>query len=151
MVKRRKYRRGCHRKENHTKMRIVLEILVILAILALGIYFLANNHSKAQAWKKIIAIIFIGFSIFAIIFPGIADIIAEMLGIERGTDLILYGLILVVIYLIFSQSLAKKQEQNYRAKIVRRIAILEKILISKKERQPNSRHTRYDSSKERNS
>jgi len=109
-------------------MRIILQIALIIAVVFLGVYFLANHNSKAQAWKKIAAFLFIGFSVFAILFPQIADIVASWLGMERGTDLILYGLILAVIYLVFSRSFARKREQQEMAKIVRKVAILEREL-----------------------
>jgi len=103
-----------------------LQVVLIVAVVAMGGYFLANNHSRAQAWKKIAGSLFIACAIFAIMFPSIADVGASFLGLARGTDLILYGLILVMIYLVFSRSFAQKREQERIAKLVRKVAILEK-------------------------
>ena len=107
-------------------MRIVFQILFILVMLVGVVYFLSQNDSRSEAYKKIIIVLvlIIGAAIF--IFPGISDEAARFLGIESGLALVLYIVIALVFYILLRISIIKKRQQKDNAKQVRKIAILER-------------------------
>ncbi|MDR0514258.1 MAG: DUF2304 domain-containing protein [Coriobacteriaceae bacterium] len=116
-------------------MRIILQILLVVVILTGGVYFLFNNHTKAKAYKKILAIVAVILLILAALFPSTSDAIAHFLGIERGADLILYLAIFSILYLMLSQSLYKKRVAKREARLVRKLAILEEAVKRPEESQ----------------
>lgn len=106
-------------------MRLVFQIILIVMLLGVAIYFLSNTNQRAQAYKKVAIIAFFIIGALTLLFPWVSDDIAKFLGIESGTALVLYVVIFAVIYLFISVSLERRRNQQKIATLVRKIAILE--------------------------
>lgn len=107
-------------------MKLIIQIALIAAVLLCALYFLAKNNSKTQAWKKILAILFAIFAVIIIAFPDLSNDIANAVGVSRGADLILYALVIIVLFEMISNSLRRKDDQKRFAKVVRKMALMEK-------------------------
>ncbi len=105
---------------------IVAQIILIAATIGLTVFFLATSGSRSSAIKKIMAILFVVIAIVFIINPTLADGVANLVGIGRGVDLILYGLVFVVALQLIYANVSKREQQKRDAKMVRQISLLEK-------------------------
>ena len=66
-----------------------------------------------------------GFNVL-VFFPGLLSSIAELIGIGRGVDVIIYSSIVMIFYLIFRIYIKLEETQREITELVRKIAINEK-------------------------
>jgi small membrane protein len=104
----------------------IIKILLIIAVLALLLIVLrSHGTARGGAYVKIGMSAFLVFAIYAVLRPEDVTWIAEKVGVGRGTDLLLYllvvgfGLFAVSTYLRF-----KEVELKY-ARLARAIALSE--------------------------
>lgn len=105
-------------------MQIIIQILLSAAIL-FAIYKILSQHSSARsrAMIKIVFILFLLFGIVIVFTPELANRLAQLVGVQRGADLMLY---ILVIMFIFDKinSFYKEQRQSQRfARLARKIAL----------------------------
>ena len=112
---------------------MLIQVILILSIIFISVYFMRfRDTSKAKAYKKLTLIAFVIAAIIVILFPELLTWIANLIGVGRGTDLLLYGLTLVIIFQMFNSYNKDKQEERRFVKLVRRVAINEARFDSKK-------------------
>ena len=95
--------------------------------------FLAIRLRKIKSGKLILrlGLISLVFSYFiALIFPSYLDRLANLLGIGRGADLILYGTAASLLFFIIVVIAKVNQLEEKNQKIVREIAILRNLKTS---------------------
>lgn len=110
---------------------ILIQVLLIIAILAVFVRFLASGNSvKTQAWKKILLIVFTMVSIACVLLPDILNNIANFLGVGRGADLLLYGLAVAFIFVQLNNYIKAKDEKKKLVALARKVAILETTVKS---------------------
>ena len=71
-----------------------IKIILILGLIALTLLCFGVLKSRLATRLFILAQLFIGFIL--VLFPELANRVAELVGVGRGTDLMLYLLILAV-------------------------------------------------------
>jgi len=104
---------------------IVIQILLIAAVLATMFYFLRSYSSRTRALTKIAAILFSLLAISAILFPDLTGVLAQLVGVGRGTDLVLYCLVIVVGFMVVNDNLHRRREEQRFAKLIRHITLME--------------------------
>jgi len=105
---------------------MIIQIILITAVILIGLNFLRSRHAtKTKAYKKLLLILLIPCAIVVIIFPDISTTIANFVGVSRGADLLLYGLLVVIVFQFFNNYVKDKEDMRQRAIMVRKIAILE--------------------------
>ena len=73
----------------------MIKVLLLLAGAALVVFFLANRRkARAKAGVKIGFVLFVVFMVYAVIRPDDLTVVANALGVQRGTDLVLSTLAL---------------------------------------------------------
>lgn len=114
---------------------ILIQVLLIIAILAIFVRFLASGNSvKTQAWKKILLVGFTLIAIVCVLWPDMLNKTAHFLGVGRGADLLLYGLIVAFIFVQLNNYLKAKDEKKKLVALARKVAILETTVKSIKKR-----------------
>ncbi|MDK7733868.1 DUF2304 domain-containing protein [Propionimicrobium lymphophilum] len=106
--------------------QIVIQIVLIAALVFL-MFALFNTRAGArpQAIRRLSYLLLLVVAIFAVIFPGTVSWLASLVGVGRGTDLVVYILVLMLIsHLISSRSSSAKQNQRF-TELARYIAINE--------------------------
>ena len=63
--------------------------------------------------------------VFAVLFPDSLQVMAEWVGVTRGTDLLLYVLALVIIYLVGSTSVRFREQEARLVLLARELALSE--------------------------
>jgi hypothetical protein len=112
---------------------MILQVILVLVLCLLIVGFLrSRSTSRTKAYKKILLILFVICAIVVVIFPEITTQTAHLLGIGRGADLLLYGLTVVVIFMLLNTYVKDREEQMRFVSLSRKVAILEAILEKKK-------------------
>lgn len=103
---------------------LLIQILLVIAVAALTLYFLSNRRkARAKAGVKIGFMVFLILAIFAVLFPDATTWIAQLVGVQRGTDLMLYGLIVAFVFVTISSYLRFREQELRFARLARAVAL----------------------------
>lgn len=90
---------------------IIKWLLVPAVVAAVLLSLRARASLRGQARRKILAVVTVVAGVFAVVFPDSFQVVAEWVGVTRGTDLLLYGLALVIIYLVGSTGVRFREQE----------------------------------------
>ncbi|MCU1417980.1 MAG: hypothetical protein JWP32_2154 [Schumannella sp.] len=76
-------------------MTIVFQILAIAATAVIGFFVLRGGGARHQAIRRILLLLFVAGVAVSVFFPQVLTWLANLVGIGRGTDLLLYVLVIV--------------------------------------------------------
>lgn len=107
-------------------------ILVAIFFFLIFNFLRSRSTSRTKAYKKILLVMFVVCAIIVVIYPDIATHAAHFLGVGRGADLLLYGVTVVVIFMLLNTYIKDRDEQRRLVILSRRVAILEAVLKNKK-------------------
>lgn len=105
-------------------MQIVVQIALVLAVIVVSLALMrGGSNARHLAIRRILLILFACIAALSIFFPGLLSHVARFFGIGRGTDLVLYGLI--VSFLVFMATTYQRFRtmETTLTKLSRRIAI----------------------------
>ena len=78
--------------------QLAIKIILIVVLLAFSIFLmLPGKGARHLALRRLTMIALLILTVLAVVFPESVTAIAHTLGVGRGTDLLLYGLIVVFI------------------------------------------------------
>ena len=98
--------------------------LLITSIVALLIYLLRSRRSaQSKAWVKVGYLVFVLAGIYAVLRPNDTTVVAHWLGVDRGTDLMLYALIIAFSFTTLSTYLRFKDLELRYARLARAVAL----------------------------
>lgn len=102
----------------------MIQILLILAALALAMYFLANRKkANAKAGVKLGFVLLGVAALWAIFRPDDVTVLANWLGVDRGTDLMLYVLIIAFFFTTMSTWFRFREQELRYARLARAVAL----------------------------
>lgn len=105
---------------------MILQVILVVVLILLIIGFLqSRTTSRTKAYKKILLVLFVVCAIFVVIFPDSTTSLAHLLGVGRGADLLLYGLTVVVIFMLLNTYIKDREEQKRFVSLARKVALLE--------------------------
>ncbi|RKQ36698.1 DUF2304 domain-containing protein [Kocuria tytonis] len=107
-------------------MTIVVQIVLILAV-AYGALTLVRGgaNAKHQAIRRLAAVAFFLFAAVSILVPDLVTQVARALGIGRGTDLVLYALVVLFMVTQYTSAQRRRDEEVNVTRLARHIAIAE--------------------------
>ncbi|WIM86387.1 DUF2304 domain-containing protein [Candidatus Mycobacterium wuenschmannii] len=98
--------------------------LLIASIIALLVYLLRSRRSvQSQAWVKVGFVLFVLAGVYAVLRPNDTTVVAHWLGVARGTDLMLYALIVAFSFSTLSTYLRFKDLEVRYTRLARSIAL----------------------------
>lgn len=122
----------------------IFQFILIVAVAAaalLAIRFLPGDGSLAV--KRILALLFVLAAILAIIFPSALTAVANLLGIGRGADLLLYVFIIASMLFAVAIVRAKARSDARVTDLARAVALMEARLEDAAETpEPNTESER---------
>ena len=104
---------------------IIKWLLVPAIIAAVYLSLRARSSLRGQARRKIIAFLTVILGAVSVIFPSILQQLADWVGVVRGTDLLVYILALVIIYLVGSTSVRFREQEARLVLLARAQALAE--------------------------
>jgi hypothetical protein len=103
---------------------VIIQFLLIVAVILMMVFFLRwHGTSRASAGVKIGFVLFLGFGVLAVLNPDATTRVARVVGVGRGTDLLLYGLIVGFAFAMINMYLRFRSMQVREARLVRAIAL----------------------------
>lgn len=100
-----------------------IQVLLILAIVALFSLLRSRASAKTRAWVKIGYVGFVVAGVYAVLRPDDTTVVAHWLGVARGTDLMLYVLIIAFIFTTLSTYMRFKDLEFRYAQLARAVAL----------------------------
>jgi hypothetical protein len=105
---------------------VIIKWLLVPALLAAVLLSLRARASlRGQARRKVLAAVTVVVGVVAVLFPGTLQDLADVVGVTRGTDLMLYGLALVIIYMVGSTSVRFREHESRMVRLARQLALAE--------------------------
>lgn len=102
----------------------MIKALLLLAGLALVVFFLSNRRkARAKAGVKIGFVLFVVFMVYAVIRPDDLTWVANRLGVQRGTDLVLYALVMGFAFVTVSTYVRFRETELRYARLARAVAL----------------------------
>ncbi|MCU6480079.1 DUF2304 domain-containing protein [Arthrobacter sp. A2-55] len=105
-------------------MQILVQIVLVLAVILVSVALMrGGSNARHLAIRRIMLVLFACVAAFSIFFPAALTHLARLLGIGRGTDLVLYALI--VSFLVFMATTYQRfrHMENDLTMLARRIAL----------------------------
>jgi small membrane protein len=104
---------------------IIKWLLVPALVLAVYLSLRSRASLRGQARRKLFAGATVVAGVLAVIFPGATQWAADAVGVTRGTDLLLYVLALVLIYLVGSTGVRFREQEARLVRLARQVALAE--------------------------
>ncbi|MCT1713043.1 DUF2304 domain-containing protein [Dietzia cinnamea] len=102
----------------------MIKVLLLLAGAALVLFFLANRRkARAKAGVKIGFVLFVVFMVYAVIRPDDLTVVANALGVQRGTDLVLYALVMGFAFVTVSTYVRFREQELRYSSLARTLAL----------------------------
>lgn len=101
-----------------------IQVLLIAAIITLLVYLLRSRRSaQARAWVKMGYVVFVVAAVYAIVRPDDTTVLANWLGVDRGSDLLGYALIVAFLFTTLSTYMRFKDLELKYAQLARAVAL----------------------------
>ena len=102
-----------------------IQALLIVGILVIFWRLLISYGQRAQAMRRLGLVIFAAFAVWSILDPRSWTRLAALVGIGRGTDLILYGLVIAFFGFVVTTFRRHRDLELRYTRLARHIALLE--------------------------
>jgi small membrane protein len=102
---------------------VIKFLLVPGVVLAVLLSLRSRASLRGQARRKILAVLTVIAGVLAVLFPQLMQRLADLVGVSRGTDLLLYGLAMVIIYLVGSTSVRFREQEARLVRLSREVAL----------------------------
>jgi small membrane protein len=111
---------------------VLIQLILVLAVLSiLYIFVRSSNAVYVQASKRIGLVLFALANVYAVMRPDDLSVIARFLGVGRGTDLVLYALVVAFMAGMFSMYQRFRVVDRRYTELARTVAIREAELINR--------------------
>jgi hypothetical protein len=105
-------------------MIIVFQIVLVLVVLGVSLVLIrGGSNAKHMAIRRIMVLLFAVAAVLSIFFPTVLSRLADVVGVGRGTDLMLYAFIVsFLVYMSTTHQRFHSMEMTL-TKLSRRIAL----------------------------
>lgn len=127
---------------------MLIKVILLFAILAIAIVLVrSTTKTKYVALRRMLLLVFVVIAVISVLFPAITTRVAQFVGVGRGTDLILYMLVLA--FLSYSVVNYRRMNilENRMTDLARELAIAQsnpalkldqEVVLPREETGPNS-------------
>jgi hypothetical protein len=104
--------------------QIVIQIILIAVFAVFAIVLLLPGRgARKLALRRLALVVVLAAAVVAVIFPELVNSVANLVGVGRGTDLILYALVIVFIGNSVSASVRHRQLEREVTILARKMAL----------------------------
>ena len=105
-------------------MKIALIQLVLIGVVILtAVRLLRGRGARTQAVRRLGLMLFAAFAVWSILFPSVWNRIAKVVGVGRGTDMVLYALVVAFLSFTLTTYLRFRDFEARYTKLARRLAL----------------------------
>jgi hypothetical protein len=103
-----------------------IQIILIVALLGVAFYLLrARESARHLAIRRALVLLALVAGIVVILAPGLLSALAHLLGIGRGTDLLLYALIVAALFYVVTDYKRSLQQSRATTQLARDLTLAE--------------------------
>ncbi len=103
---------------------MIIQIVLIAAVLIFFLYYLrSRGSSRSSALFKLLFLAFCLFGVYTVIRPNDLTAMAQAIGVDRGTDLMLYALVVTFGFTTVGTYLRFREQELRYTRLVRAIAL----------------------------
>lgn len=102
---------------------LIQYVLIAGVVLLFGFFLRRHGTTSASASGKIGFVLFLVFGVLAVLYPDGLSVVARWLGVGRGTDLLLYGLLVAFAFAVVNTLLRFKRLERRYVLLARTIAL----------------------------
>lgn len=111
---------------------VLIQILLLVPVLAVLVVFVRRRHGVwMQASKRLGLIVFAVLNVYAVLRPDDVTWVADRLGVGRGTDLVLYGLVAAFMFGMLNFYLRFREIDRRFTELTRTLAIREAEIVNR--------------------
>lgn len=111
---------------------MLIQLILVVSVLALMVLFVRSSGAiYVQASKRIALVLFAIANVYAVMRPDDVTAVARVLGVGRGTDLVLYALVVAFMAGMFSFYQRFRVVDRRYTELARTVAIREADLLNR--------------------
>ncbi|MFC5996207.1 DUF2304 domain-containing protein [Pseudonocardia hispaniensis] len=111
---------------------MLIQIFLLITISGLLVVFVRSRHGvRMQAGKRIGLVLFALVNFYAILRPDDLTAVANWFGVGRGTDLLLYALVVVFLLAMLNTYLRFQGVERQLTELARTLAIREAEIVNR--------------------
>jgi hypothetical protein len=103
-------------------MKIVQFLLIVVVIVAAA-QLLRSRGARTQAVRRLGLVLFAAFAVWSILVPTVWNEIARLVGVGRGTDMVLYALVVAFLSFTLTTYVRFRDLEARYTKLARRLAL----------------------------
>ena len=105
-------------------MKIVLiQLLLIVVVILTAVRLLRDRGARTQAVRRLGLMLFAAVAIWSILFPSVWNHFAKLVGVGRGTDMVLYALVVAFLSFTLTTYVRFRELETRYTKLARRLAL----------------------------
>jgi hypothetical protein len=102
---------------------VLIQVLLIAVVLAVAARLFRSGGARSQAVRRLGLLLFAAFAVFSILVPGVWNRIASFVGVGRGTDMVLYALVVAFLSYVVTTYLRFRDFEVRYTRLARRLAL----------------------------
>jgi hypothetical protein len=105
-------------------MKIVLiQLVLIVVVIYVAARLLRGRGARTQAARRLGLLIFAALAVWSILFPTVWNRFAKLVGVGRGTDMVLYALVVAFLSSTLTTYVRFHEFETRYTKMARRLAL----------------------------
>ena len=102
---------------------VLIQVVLIVVVLAVVARLFRSNGARAQAIRRLGLLLFAAFAVVSILIPDVWNRIARVVGVGRGTDMVLYALVVAFLSFTVTTYLRFRDLETRYTRLARRLAL----------------------------
>lgn len=104
--------------------QLVIQILLLVALVVIGVMLTRSAAgARHQAIRRILLLVFVAFAAATVLFPQALTEVANLVGVGRGADLLLYALVIAFLGYITTSYRRMSRMEDRIAQLSRQVAL----------------------------
>jgi hypothetical protein len=102
---------------------MIIKFLLVAGVLVVAVPLLLGQGARHLAIRRILLVLFMAFAVASIFRPTLWTRLANLVGVGRGTDLVLYSLVIAFLGFVMRSYLRTRAMELQLTRLARRIAL----------------------------
>ena len=102
---------------------VLIQVVLIAVVLAFVARLFRSNGARAQAIRRLGLLLFAAFAVVSIRLPDVWNRLARVVGVGRGTDMVLYALVVAFLSFTVTTYLRFRDLETRYTRLARRLAL----------------------------
>ncbi|MFD0482950.1 DUF2304 domain-containing protein [Kineococcus sp. GCM10028916] len=119
---------------------LAIQVLLIVVVLVVGVVLVRSTAgARHQAIRRLLLGALVALAVASILVPGAVTDVANAVGVGRGADLLLYGLVIAFLGFVVSSYRRSRHLEETITQLARRLALDEAVTPEQARRQGPAR------------